>query len=211
VSGHPFAARAAAYYAGKFAEHGARPEGVDWRDEASQRLRFDQLLAVCDDLDDATILDWGCGYGALLAHLRARGLDAEYRGFELAEEMVAHAEETFAGDGRARFTADAAALPEADYVLASGVFNVKQDVPEEEWAAYAAAEIRRMAEHARRGLAFNVLTAYSDPERMRPDLWYPEPAALFDLCKRELSRHVALLHDYGLWEFTIHVRREPRA
>ena len=28
------------------------------------------------------------------------------------------------------------------------------------------------------------------------------PRAYFDHCKRAFSRHVALLHDYGLWEFT---------
>ena len=208
---HSFATRSAAYYADKFAEHGARPEGVDWRDEVSQRLRFDELLAVCDRLDGISVLDWGCGYGALLSHLRGRGSDAEYTGFELAETMVEHARETFAGDPRARFVTDRAELVETDYVLASGVFNVKQDADEEEWAAYVADEIRRMAALARRGIAFNVLTAYSDADRMRPDLWYADPGALFDLCKRELSRHVALRHDYGLWEFTVHVRRDPRA
>jgi hypothetical protein len=29
----------------------------------------------------------------------------------------------------------------------------------------------------------------------------------FDHCKRNFSRQVALLHDYGLWEFTILVRK----
>jgi hypothetical protein len=32
---------------------------------------------------------------------------------------------------------------------------------------------------------------------------------LFDLCKRRYSKHVALYHDYGLYEFTVVVRREP--
>jgi len=30
---------------------------------------------------------------------------------------------------------------------------------------------------------------------------------LFDYCKRTYSRDVALLHDYGLYEFTILVRK----
>ena len=65
----------------------------------------------------------------------------------------------------------------------------------------------RWRARARRGFAFNMLTSYSDPERMRDDLYYADPCALLRLCKRELSRHVALLHDYGLWEFTIVVRQ----
>jgi hypothetical protein len=58
-----------------------------------------------------------------------------------------------------------------------------------------------------RGFAFNSLTAYSDADRMRPHLYYPDPCELFDLCKRRYSRNVALLHDYGLYEFTILVRK----
>jgi hypothetical protein len=42
---------------------------------------------------------------------------------------------------------------------------------------------------------------------MRNYLYYADPCALFDLCKRRYSKHVALLHDYGLYEFTILVRK----
>jgi len=44
---------------------------------------------------------------------------------------------------------------------------------------------------------------------MRPDLHYADPCVLFDRCKRRHSPRVALLHDYGLWEFTILVRKAP--
>ena len=60
-----------------------------------------------------------------------------------------------------------------------------------------------------RGFAFNCLTSYSDADKMRDDLYYADPCKLFDRCKRRYSRRVALLHDYGLWEFTILVRKTP--
>ena len=56
--------------------------------------------------------------------------------------------------------------------------------------------------------AFNVLTSYADPDRMRPDLYYADPCFLFDYCQRRYSRWVAILHDYGLYEFTVVVRKE---
>jgi hypothetical protein len=43
---------------------------------------------------------------------------------------------------------------------------------------------------------------------MRDDLYYADPRVIFDHCKRSFSRWVALLHDYGLYEFTIIVRRD---
>jgi hypothetical protein len=92
-------------------------------------------------------------------------------------------------------------------VVASGVFNVKLHTPLADWEAYVLRTVDRLAALGRHGFAFNALTSYSDPERMRPDLYYTNPCVLFDYCKRRFSRHVALLHDYGLFEFTILVRR----
>ena len=46
-----------------------------------------------------------------------------------------------------------------------------------------------------------------DPERMVSRLHYADPLELFDYCKRNFSAAVALLHDYGLYEFTIIVRK----
>jgi hypothetical protein len=59
----------------------------------------------------------------------------------------------------------------------------------------------------KRGFAFNMLTSYSDADRMRSDLHYGDPCRFFDYCKRTYSKQVALLHDYGLYEFTVLVRK----
>ncbi|RYZ15439.1 MAG: hypothetical protein EOO70_06815 [Myxococcaceae bacterium] len=60
---------------------------------------------------------------------------------------------------------------------------------------------------SRKGFAFNCLTSYSDPPFMRDYLHYADPCFYFDLCKRTYSRQVSLLHDYGLYEFTLLVRK----
>ncbi len=65
-----------------------------------------------------------------------------------------------------------------------------------------------MNRFSRKGFAFNCLTSYSDKERMREDLYYSDPCFLFDYCKRHFSKNVALLHDYGLYEFTVLVRKD---
>ena len=59
---------------------------------------------------------------------------------------------------------------------------------------------------SRRAYAFNTLTGWSDPPRMRPELFYGDPCAFFAHCKRRHARDVALLHDYGLYEWTLLVR-----
>jgi len=39
---------------------------------------------------------------------------------------------------------------------------------------------------------------------MKGNLYYADPLILFDWCKNEISKYVALLHNYPLYEFTIY-------
>jgi hypothetical protein len=106
-----------------------------------------------------------------------------------------------------RFTANEAALEPADFTLASGIFNVRLDTSVEDWTRYVLHTTSMLDRLGQRGFAFNMLTSYSDADRMRSDLFYGDPAFFFDYCKRKYSKQVALLHDYGLYEFTVLVRK----
>jgi SAM-dependent methyltransferase len=200
-----FVEAAERYYSGRFEQHGATAAGVDWRDEASQMLRFEQLLRVVVPASGTSLNDYGCGYGALAAYLDEGDLTVDYVGFDVSPSMVQHARATFP---QRRFVTSEEELPVADYTVASGIFNVKLDAEPAAWREYVIETITRLRAHSRRGLAFNMLTSYSDPDRMRDDLYYGDPSFFFDWCERNLSRHVALLHDYGLWEWTVLVRIE---
>lgn len=195
----------AAYYTGKLAEHGATPRGVDWNSPEAQTVRFDQVLKIVQ-AEPFSIGDIGCGYGALLDTLAQRYDAFSYRGFDLSEAMIAQARETYGCEPRAQFTDDAGELPLSDYCVASGIFSVKMDVSTSDWEQYVDATLGFLAERSQKGFAFNMLTAYSDPERMRADLYYADPHRWFDVCRQRFSRSVALLHDYGLYEFTLLVR-----
>jgi SAM-dependent methyltransferase len=194
------------YYTGKFDQHGPTAQGVDWNSEESQELRFEQLLRVVDRSAPFSLNDYGCGYGALADFLKLKGHEFRYLGFDVSATMRAHAEEAHSDDPRIVFVEYESGLEPADYTVASGIFNVKLDVADRNWAPYVEETIGRIAALSRRGFAFNMLTSYSDPELMRADLFYGDPLHFFDLCKTQYSRNVALLHDYGLYEFTVIIR-----
>jgi SAM-dependent methyltransferase len=194
------------YYDGKLSAHGATPAGVDWNSRESQELRFAQLARLWENDPGASVLDYGCGYGALATWLRAHGHAGPYVGFDVSANMAeAAGRETAALDGCA-FTTARRTLEPADYAVASGIFNVKLETSDADWRAYVLETIDDLASVGRRGWAFNALTLYSDAERRRPDLYYADPLELFDHCTRTFSRYVALLHDYPLYEFTLLVR-----
>ena len=198
----------AAYYAAKFAAHGPTARGVDWNSTESQRLRFRQLISVCDIRVPFTINDYGCGYGALADFLREHDYSFQYSGFDISAEMIAKAKELHSTMDRVAFVDDEASLKPADFTLASGIFNVKLETPVEDWQECVLHTLKAINRLSIRGFAFNALTKYSDPEFMRPDLYYADPLFYFDFCKVNFSRFVSLIHDYPLYEFTIVVRKD---
>jgi SAM-dependent methyltransferase len=179
---------------------------VDWNSAEAQRLRFPQLLRVCQGEADFSLLDFGCGYGALADYLREHGHSCRYVGFDISPDMIAAARALHAGEPDCAFVCDEGLLEPADFAVSSGVFHVKLATPVTVWQEYVFHQIDRIAALSRRGFAFNLLTSYADAERMRDDLYYANPCTFFDLCKRKYARNVALLHDYGAYEFTILVR-----
>lgn len=195
------------YFSQKLGEHGATARGVDWNSEASQALRFRQLLRLTENEREFSITDFGCGYGALADHLLGLGGAFEYFGFDIARDMIVAAEARHRSHASVTFALGSVPDRPRDYCVASGVFNIKLDTPDKEWLAYVLRSLDLMHEYSVRGFAFNMLTSYSDAGRMKADLYYADPLQIFDHCKRRYSRNVALLHDYGLYEFTILVRK----
>jgi hypothetical protein len=120
--------------------------------------------------------------------------------------MIARAVELYRNNGKYEFTTDESLLSEADYTIASGIFNVKLQTGEEEWQDYVLSVLGKIAQLSSKGFAFNMLTKYSDRERMRPDLYYADPLFFFDYCKKNFSRFVSISHDYPLYEFTVLVK-----
>jgi SAM-dependent methyltransferase len=202
-------AEVASYYGARIGEFGETPRGVDWNGEAGQTLRFEQLCRVFQGAGPLSLCDLGCGYGALVDYLAARHPGVSYLGVDISGPMIEAARRRYQQQPETRFLQSSEPDTVCDYALASGIFNVRLTRSPAEWSAYVTDTIEVLHRSSRLGFAFNCLTSYSDADRMRADLHYADPCALFDLCKRRYARDVALLHDYGLYEFTILVKKKP--
>jgi SAM-dependent methyltransferase len=203
------------YYRQKLAEHGPTIRGLDWSNQDRQRLVFEQITKICCSPRSGardggfSLIDYGCGLGSLLGYLVENSWHCEkYIGFDLLPDMLAAGKKSYVDLKIAEFTDQEDSLEPADYVVASGLITVKADAQFSAWQNYVLEKIQRMWSLAKKGLAFNSLTKYSDLPKMQDHLYYADPCFLFDYCKTNLSRNVALLHDYGLYEFTILVRRD---
>ncbi|MBX9688225.1 MAG: class I SAM-dependent methyltransferase [Candidatus Obscuribacterales bacterium] len=201
-------AMVADYYSKKLEEHGVSHQGVDWNSTESQELRFEQLLKVVDRSAFFSLNDLGCGYGALFDYLHEKQqTDFQYNGYDLSEGMIRAAESLHKNKPAARYYVGSS-MNEADYTIASGIYNVRLQVSDDEWLAHIFSALEQMNKASKKGFSFNMLTSYSDLDRQRAYLYYADPCFFFTHCKKNFSRNVALLHDYGLYEFTILVRKD---
>ncbi len=195
------------YFDKRIQEHGASPRGSDWNSEISQNTRFDQLLKVVE-AQSFSLLDYGCGYGAMADYLATKGFDADYYGYDILESAIETAREVHANKLKRAFFTDRSQLPACDYTVASGIFNFRGEQSFEDWTDYVLGILGEFNQLSRRGFSSNFLTKYSDVDKMRSDLYYADPMFLFDYCKRNFSKNVALLHDYRLYDFTLIVRKD---
>jgi SAM-dependent methyltransferase len=194
------------HYEQQLARFGPSARGMDWKDEASQELRFRVLCGVCD-LAGRSVYDVGCGAGHLFGFLRAQGVACDYLGSDLSPRMLESARRLYP---EARFEQrDLLRDPppeRRDAVLCSGLFTVKLAHGEPEWWSFVQEMLRRMFEACRVAVAFNLMSDRVDWRA--PDLFYAPPGEVLDFCRSELSRFVVLRHDYPLHEYTVYVHRE---
>ena len=197
----------ASYYAEKLTQHGLTPKGVVWNTEDGQLLRFKQLCKIISLDSVFSINDLGCGYGALFDYLVRHYTQFHYIGVDVCETMIEQAQKRLSQYSQVQFVCAHHPNNLADYSIASGIFNVKLGHSDKEWQTYFYDNLHLLNQVSLKGFSFNCLTSYSDQDKMSAKLFYPNPGVIFDYCKQNFSRNVALLHDYDLYEFTILVRK----
>lgn len=197
-----------AMYKQRVQEHGVTAKGLDWKDENSQAVRFSQLSKLFPpESGFFSVNDLGCGFGDLHPFLQRLGFNCAYHGYDILPFIIDNARLKYPKTTFSHIK-KSSDMEVSDYVVASGIFSKTFGyIGEEEWWEYIINTLRTMFDKCTKGIAFNALTSYSEEEFKRPDLYYTDPCRVFDFCKRNLSPNVALLHDYGLYDFTILVRK----
>lgn len=190
--------------------HSVSPQGVGWNSDHAQITRYEQLLYAIPQKGWGTCLinDIGCGYGALWSMLQDTQKDVRYRGYDVSDGMLSAARQTHGSTvgGQAEFN-HLGKIAIADYSVASGIFGMRFGFGEADWHEYVLDTLDLLNFYSRFGFAFNMLTSYSDLDKRKDELFYANPCSYFDICKRKYSLNVALLHDYGLYDFTIVVKK----
>ena len=183
------------YHRSRLDREGTLPLG--WRDEHTQRVRFE---ALCEwgDLEDLSVLDLGCGKADLMVFFEERGISVRYTGVEMVPEFVQEANVRFKGYAQARILQGSfmeMPLPPCDVAFLSGSLNYQTPAADEPWAS-----LRRIWEKVRLGMAFNMLDEALEPSTALLRSFNPEAALRF---ARELDPEARLLKGYHPEDFTL--------
>ncbi|MEQ9187353.1 MAG: class I SAM-dependent methyltransferase [Cryomorphaceae bacterium] len=200
------------HYEKKLKEFGPNARGMDWPNEVDLRKRFKVLSDVIGTQDAYSLLDLGCGVGLLIDHLKKAGQlsSCTYLGADISEQMIEYSRELHPGHNfevrdilKAPYETNS-----FDYVIMNGLLTEKQEMTQHEMVEFAQAILTEAFGYAKKGIAFNIMSSHVDWKR--DDLFHWELDALVAFLVKSCSRHIRIHMDYGLYEYTVHVMKEPR-
>lgn len=173
------------------ADRGAGRYWLDgWGSVEGQTVRFDALVRAAN-FRGGSVVDFGCGTGALRQYLETLGYPFTYLGLDMNERMLRIARTHTASGEFRRIDADVVDFPPADYVFASGVFQFTDATEPLYYRRLVEALFRR----CRVALAVNFLSVLRDDAAKDPEELYLSPAEVVELVTR-LSGKWVLDHSY---------------
>jgi SAM-dependent methyltransferase len=191
-------------------EHGDSPSGMGWKPSDAD-VRYGVMLdLVRGGAGSSTLLDFGCGTAHLLDYMQRKGTqNIDYQGLDVSRQAIELCRRKFPEHEFLCLDVlapDAPELPDFDYIVMNGILTYKGRLSQDEMFEYGKTLLRKLFPHARIGLAFNFMSKQVDWER--EDLMHMPVDPLLDFLSREISRHVVVRHDYGLYEYTVYVYRQ---
>lgn len=188
-----------AYFKPLVTENKGTHRAVDWGSETSQYKRF-EILCALGDVRNASLLDVGCGTGALVNYLNKIGYQGQYLGIDILPEMIDAAREAFPNNQFEAISIDT--LPESyqpDYIVESGIFTRA----DQSWLEHT---VQSMFTRCTRGVAFNVLSAWGD-HLIENDEFCADPMKLVEFA-RKLTPYLVVRHDYMPHDVTLYLYKK---
>ncbi len=182
-------------------KYGDRPEALRWTPKG-QLKRYHMLAAVApaEDLNNSTVLDYGCGTGDFYRFLKRRGVTVRYTGVDINENFINLAKSKYPECTFKVMCADDDELEGYyDYIFICGVFNLQVPGVEDDLKNALVTLFR----HCNKGLVLNALSSHTPIKD--PELHFTSPEDMVKFAIENLSPSVALRHDRIENDFTLYV------
>lgn len=188
------------HYGKLFLDHGPTPAGVQGSAEGMLG-RFEQICKI-SDFSKQSVLDIGCGYGALYPFIQERFHDVRYKGIDIVQESVEWARQNHPeANWECRNLIESPLTEHFDWVLICGVFN--NGVPDP--TGFLKKLTATAWEITDKGLAFNFISTHVNV--VHEGMAYHDPLDIFDFCRSQFSNKVSMAHHYFRCDVSMFVYR----
>jgi SAM-dependent methyltransferase len=182
-------------------KYGDRPEALRWT-PPGQLKRYQMLadIAPTRDLNNATVLDYGCGTGDFYKYLKRRDINVKYTGVDINENFINLAKDKYPECIFKVMNADDDQFEGFyDYIFICGVFNLQVPGVDNDLKNALATLFGR----CNKGLALNALSSHTPIKD--PELHVTSPEEMVKFSLENLSPFITLRHDRIQNDFTLYV------
>ena len=201
------------YYMELFKRYGYSENALGWT-KNKQYIRFETLFRFLD-LQDAAVLDVGCGFGDMLIYIKnnLNNCNIQYQGVDIMEEFIEHAKTICDGIYAEKFYCGNFMTMECtqwerivDYIVASGIFGFKIFNTDEEQYKYIDQFINKSLKCSRKAVVMDFLSDKVDYHSGKTD-FHADPAKILDIAY-QYSRNVILDNSVMPFEFCLTIYKE---
>ena len=172
------------YYSKKILANKNKSISVDWKNRSSQYVRFLYLSKILK---------------------KNNFFFKKYIGLDVSKEMILEAKKKYKFK-KARFFNSSKINLKTDYIISSGIFNVKLSNKKIDFYKYVIKTIKMMNKYSKVGFAFNALSFFHDKQYSKKKLYYVDPGKILNFCIQRFS-NVRLYHNYKLYDFTVIIEK----
>jgi 2-polyprenyl-3-methyl-5-hydroxy-6-metoxy-1,4-benzoquinol methylase len=195
-----------ARYNERLAQFGFSEKTLGWS-RGKSHVRFQALTSLWEqELNQAKIADFGCGFGDLFGFLKntAGILNFEYTGIDINEKLIEMGQIQYPeanywiGD-----ILNETPPRQFDFIFSSGVFNHKFSSGGE----YEFIEkcVNRLYQLCNRGIAIDFLS--DKVEYQLEHTFHSSPSKILEICYG-ITNNVVLRNDFMPYEFTVYLRKD---
>lgn len=196
------------YYKNKLIQFGDTPKGVDWNSLESQELRFKNLISIIEKKENFSILDYGCGTASLYEFLSKKGyVNFKYFGFDINQDVISICKKKYFDETNLFFSSNLVDFQKCDYVISSGIFNVKLQNEFKNWKDFIRNTIIEFSLMSNKGFSFNMLNTFCDENKKKDYLYYENPGDIFEYIIKNISKELTLINSSTLYDFSILVKK----
>ena len=185
-------------------KHGNDVKALHWPSVERQEAPFQAFMRHVD-FQDSSVMDIGCGFGDFFQFMKRHNIDIKYYGFDISEKLIDMGKSKYPEVANRLQVLDAtnATLPQTDYAVISGTFNLKTT---DNWALITKT-VANCFKSVNKAVLFNLISTYVDFQE--PHLSYIAPEKIFAYAKT-LSPFVDIINNYNPYEYMVAIFKESR-